>query len=76
MASCGGILRDADEICHKGFSRKLGDYVEENVFLAELMAVVTTIDMAVGLGLSQVIVESDSLEVLQLLEVRNVSTHQ
>lgn len=66
-ASCGGVIRNAEGGWLKGFSRNLGYLAFANVFLSELLAVRYDVELVLGLDLPSVIVESDSLEVIQLL---------
>lgn len=76
MASCGGVLRDAEGRWHKGFSRNLGDIVTQNAFLAELLAVQTAVELVMSLDIPHIIVENDSLEVINCLEDGHTHGHQ
>lgn len=49
------------------FCRNLGHLSYANSFFAELQAVVTVVEVIISLDISQAIIESDSLEVIQIL---------
>ncbi|XP_057435371.1 uncharacterized protein LOC130728056 [Lotus japonicus] len=53
-ASCDGVVRDHEGRWVKGFSRNLGYLESSNVFLIELLAVRTSMEMIMGLNLPQV----------------------
>lgn len=50
-----------------GFCRNLGPLGYANSFYAELKAVVTAVEVILSLDIPQAIIESDSLEVIQIL---------
>lgn len=74
-ASCGGIFRDANGFWLKGFSWNLDVYASTNVFLTELMAVKLVVEAAMGQDLPRLIVETDSMDVVNLLNSQDVSVH-
>lgn len=45
VSSCGGVIRDAEGKWVKGFSRNLGTMATTNVFLTELLAVATAVEL-------------------------------
>lgn len=75
LASCGGVIRNSEGNWLRGFSRNLGNFSTQNAFVAELLAIATAIDVMISLDYHQVIIESDSLEVVELLEQRDVCEH-
>lgn len=54
---CGGVIRDAGGAWVKGFSRNLGVLSSTNVFLTELLAVKTAVELVMSFCLPRVIVE-------------------
>lgn len=76
QASCRGVLRNADGSWLKGFSWNFGTFSSANVFLTELMAVKTAVEAAMSLDLARVIVESDSLEVVDFLHSTDLGSHR
>lgn len=56
----------------KGFARNLGQLSSANVFLTELLAISTALELIMGLDLPKVIVESNALEVILLLNSRDI----
>lgn len=75
QASCCGVLRDARGAWLRGFSWNLGVLATANVFLVELLAVKIAVETTIALDLSKVIVEFDSLEVINLLHSTNLEEH-
>ncbi|KAJ1433706.1 Ribonuclease H-like superfamily [Sesbania bispinosa] len=65
----GGLIRDRDKQWLGGFSRFAGC---GNPLEAELLAVLSALDFAVGQMLENVILESDSLEVVTIFTVWDV----
>lgn len=76
LASCGGVLRNEDGVWKMGFNRNLGDMNISNAFLVELFAVQTAMDLVISLDFPQVIIESDSQEVVDMLNNQDTSSHQ
>lgn len=76
VASFGGVVRDVEGVWKIGFNRNLGDFYSPNVFLVELLAVQSAINLIINLDFPQVIVESDSIDVVNLLDGQDVSSHQ
>lgn len=76
QASCGGVVRDGLGIWKLGFSHNLGDLTYSNVFVVELLAIKYALDLIISLELPQIIIESDSLEVVQFLNDGVFSDHQ
>lgn len=75
-ASCGGVIRDASGNWVKGFSRNLGIFSSAKVFLTELVAVRTGVELAMSLDLANVIIETDSMEVVEVLLNSEGVTHR
>lgn len=75
-ASCGGVIRDSAGRWFKGFSRNLGQLDSANVLFTELVAILTTTEMLMGLDLPQVIVESDAMEAIQFINSTDVVGHR
>lgn len=73
LACCGKMLRDSRGRWIKGFCR--GDLTYHNVFLVELSAIQSAVEIALGMDLQHVIVESDALEAIHLLSSENVHAH-
>lgn len=65
IAGCRGLIRGADGRWVAGFAKKLGAC---SAIKAELWAVLTGLQLAVNLHMSQLIVESDLIVVIQLLK--------
>ncbi|XP_057444772.1 uncharacterized protein LOC130737018 [Lotus japonicus] len=76
QASCGGVIRDEMGRWLRGFSWNFGTFSSANVCLTELMAVKAAVEAAMSLDLSRVIVESDSLDVINLLHEPVSTSHR
>ncbi|XP_057418459.1 uncharacterized protein LOC130712657 [Lotus japonicus] len=71
-AGCGGVCRDSNGQWVFGFSRNLG---LSNVFWSELWGIFTALHMSLARGLGKVIVESDSLAAITLVNGGCERTH-
>lgn len=59
----------------RGFCQNLGVLADNNSFLVELTAVATAVELVMGLDLPHVVVESDSMEVVQGLTDPHAPSH-
>lgn len=75
LAGCGGVFRDENGVWLKGFCWNLGRLASSNVFLTELMAVKLAVETSMGLDFPRIIIESDSMEVVCLLQSQEVGEH-
>ncbi|KAK4255866.1 hypothetical protein QN277_008804 [Acacia crassicarpa] len=64
LAGCGGLIRDDSGKWISGFARKLGRC---SAIQAELWAVISGLELASGLQIQNIIVESDSSAVVELM---------
>ncbi|XP_057432959.1 uncharacterized protein LOC130725784 [Lotus japonicus] len=71
-AGCGGACRDSNGRWLFGFSRNLG---RSNVFWSELWGIFTILQLALARGIGKVIVESDSLAAVTLVNEGCERTH-
>ncbi|KAF7803451.1 reverse transcriptase [Senna tora] len=65
MVSCGGVFRDSNGKWLKGFTRKVG--IGDSL-LAEAWVIKTRLDIAWGLGLKKIVIEADSLSIINMIE--------
>ncbi|KAF7802752.1 ribonuclease H [Senna tora] len=63
--SCGGVFRDSNGIWFRGFTRKMG---RGDSLLAEDWAIKTGLDISWGLGIKKIIIEADSLSIINMIE--------
>lgn len=63
-SACGGVLRDRNGIWVCGFSRNIGS---STITMAELLAILDAMKIAVKLGIREVIFESDSSVAVHLV---------
>ncbi|XP_028755086.1 uncharacterized protein LOC114714512 [Neltuma alba] len=72
QAACGGLVRDAAGRWRIGFQRRLGVLPPT---AAELMALLTGLQMCKQQGFSKIEVFTDSIEVLRLIETEGGASH-
>uniref|UniRef100_A0A2C9VZT4 RNase H type-1 domain-containing protein n=1 Tax=Manihot esculenta TaxID=3983 RepID=A0A2C9VZT4_MANES len=71
-ASIGGLLRDASANWLSGFGLNIG---EMSILNAEIIGISIGLQLAWSMGFRRVIVESDSLQAVRLINEKDISAH-